>query len=320
VTVYDREEEWFVDGGGGGRRGGRERDGDRFRVGDRFAGGDRFGGGDARYGGGYVRRRADTADVDVEAVEALIEERTMLRRERDFTGADAVRDVLADEYGVTVHDREEEWFVDAGRGGNRGGSRAAPSTEEFGKLGHDYKRELFSYAHFFSHACFPFVTPQVSHLSHPRLPTWHTPALPFVTPQACHLSCALFSWFHVGLEEDGAPLSAADFEPINALLAARLLAKLERRFSEADLLLEELQSLGVAVDDRRKLWRADGVDFKRQDGWTRIEGDGDGETEVDEAQVLDLIGKRGEAKSARNYELADAFCDELREKHAGALS
>lgn len=186
----------------------------------------------------------------------------MLRRERDFTGADAVRDVLADEYGVTVHDREEEWFVDAGRGGNRGGSRAAPSTEEFGKLGHDYKR----------------------------------------------------------LEEDGAPLSAADFEPINALLAARLLAKLERRFSEADLLLEELQSLGVAVDDRRKLWRADGVDFKRQDGWTRIEGDGDGETEVDEAQVLDLIGKRGEAKSARNYELADAFCDELREKHAGALS
>ena len=80
--------------------------------------------------------RSDDAPVDVAAVEALIEERTQLRREHDYDAADAVRDRLKFDFDVTVHDRENEWFVGSGsfgRGGNfapmrggRGGDRGPP--------------------------------------------------------------------------------------------------------------------------------------------------------------------------------------------------
>ena len=46
--------------------------------------------------------------VDVAAVEALIAERTMLRRQRDFDGADGVRDRLTAEHGVTVYDKQSD--------------------------------------------------------------------------------------------------------------------------------------------------------------------------------------------------------------------
>ena len=65
----------------------------------------------------------DDAPVDVAAVEALIEERTQLRREHDYDAADAVRDRLKFDFDVTAHDRENEWFVGSGSFG-RGGLRA----------------------------------------------------------------------------------------------------------------------------------------------------------------------------------------------------
>ena len=89
----------------------------------RQTGGGAYGGSFGRGGGGrkqYVRREGDNADVDVAAVEALIAERTQLRRQRDFSAADLVRDRLTVEYGVTVYDRDSEWFV--GGGFSRGGT------------------------------------------------------------------------------------------------------------------------------------------------------------------------------------------------------
>ena len=78
-------------------------------------------------GSGYRRRQGDVADVDVAAVEALIERRTRLRRAHDYSGADAVRDELTRDFGVTVYDRDNEWFV--GGGFSRGGSGSGVADE-----------------------------------------------------------------------------------------------------------------------------------------------------------------------------------------------
>ena len=78
VTVYDRDNEWFVGGGfsrGGGGEQGRKRPG-----GGRLA--------------DYSRQWNDDAPVDVEAVEALLGERSRMRERRMWDEADAVREQL----------------------------------------------------------------------------------------------------------------------------------------------------------------------------------------------------------------------------------
>ena len=75
VTVYDRDNEWFVGGGFSRGGGGAE-------------------GGEGRPGGGrladYSRQSNDDAPVDVEAVEALLSERSRMRERRMWDEADAV--------------------------------------------------------------------------------------------------------------------------------------------------------------------------------------------------------------------------------------
>lgn len=193
----------------------------------------------------------------------------MLRRSRDFIAADSVRDTLALEFSVTVHDREQEWFVGESFTRQTYKTGAAPRQRpDFGELGHDYSRS----------------------------------------------------------PEDAHPLAADDFEPINGLLASRLEAKMRRAWGEADQFKAQLAELGVAVDDERKMWRADGADFPRA-AWMRIAGDGDdtandasergeggaeGAVPFDDEQVLSLISQRGDAKRDKEYGTADALCAQLR--------
>ena len=89
-----------TNGRGGGRSGGRTFNRQQSRGGYS----DRMGGGGGGRNSPYVRREGDYADVDVAAVERLIEERTQLRREHNFQAADAVRDQLTEEHGVTCWD------------------------------------------------------------------------------------------------------------------------------------------------------------------------------------------------------------------------
>ena len=62
----------------------------------------------------YQREEGDAAPIDVRLVEELLFQRSQLRQDRDFEGADAIYNRLA-RMGVTVYDREMKWFV--GRGG-----------------------------------------------------------------------------------------------------------------------------------------------------------------------------------------------------------
>ena len=88
-------------GGSGGGRGGRGRNFDRQQSGGGYNG---MGGGGGSRNSPYVRREGDYADVDVAAVERLIEERTQLRREHNFQEADALRNQLTEEHGVMCWD------------------------------------------------------------------------------------------------------------------------------------------------------------------------------------------------------------------------
>ena len=61
----------------------------------------------------YCRGRGDTADVDVATVEALVSERSRAKIAAEYDTADAIRDRLRTEFGVSVDDRVREWVVDS---------------------------------------------------------------------------------------------------------------------------------------------------------------------------------------------------------------
>ena len=83
----------------------------------------------------YTRQAGDDTEIDVEEVEKLLMERNFLRRNRDFDGADEVRNQL-NAMGVRVLDRELEWYVMR----KRTSTRPAGAPRDFGPLGHDYTR------------------------------------------------------------------------------------------------------------------------------------------------------------------------------------
>ena len=61
----------------------------------------------------YCRGRGDSADVDVATVEALVAERSRAKLAAEYDTADAIRDRLRNEFGVSVDDRVREWVVDS---------------------------------------------------------------------------------------------------------------------------------------------------------------------------------------------------------------
>ena len=62
----------------------------------------------------YVQRGGSTnPDVDVKAVQELVEERARCKRQKNFFRSDDLTDLLKEEYGVRVDDKRREWsFVE----------------------------------------------------------------------------------------------------------------------------------------------------------------------------------------------------------------
>ena len=78
--------------------------------------------------------RASLSEAESSEVEALLEERDAMRRERDYAAADEIREELRSRFRVIVDDRQKSWWVDDDsssngrrRGGDRGGDRYAQS-------------------------------------------------------------------------------------------------------------------------------------------------------------------------------------------------
>ena len=74
----------------------------------------------------YARARGDSASVDVDTVEGLVAERSQAKIAGEYDTADAIRDRLRNEFGVSVDDRVKEWVVDA----QPAAAPAAPVADE----------------------------------------------------------------------------------------------------------------------------------------------------------------------------------------------
>eukprot|EP01052_Picozoa_sp_SAG31_P024492 SAG31_NODE_2087_length_6484_cov_5.038528_4_plen_556_part_01 len=102
-----------------------------------------FGGGGGGHGHGYQRDPTDGgAQVDLQRVDWLLNERNKFRRVKDFENADKVKEDLY-AMGVRMDDKERTWSYRPGGGGGGfgGGFGGGPSGFGGGGAGHDYRRD-----------------------------------------------------------------------------------------------------------------------------------------------------------------------------------
>ena len=129
-------------------------------------------------------------------------------------------------------------------------------------------------------------------------------------------------------DDGGEPLPPAAAEAVDALLLARVRAKRSRDFDEADRLRGVLRDEHrVFVDDQRRTYAArplvdraapppDGEDrARRRSGFARdADDDGPSLARDDEDRVHRKIAARRDAQLLRDFDLADAIRDELRDE------
>jgi hypothetical protein len=279
------------------------------------------------YGGGYAdghdySRDTTRDDASIPAdkmsvINELLSSRLDARRSRNFDEADAIRETLTNDHGVSVWDKDKTWSTGGGstggggssssrfdpsRGDRRGGSgregrgsggggegrgsgRGRGRVRSFNEYGHDYA--------------------QVSGT--------------IVNPNTCSLS-----------ESE-----------IHDLIKRRMESKFARRFNIADRIEQDLRNAGVNVNDGTKEWRADGQDFfqrgerggggreqrrggDRQD-WDntgpkpprvyRQRGHGNGLTPEQISTISEMVAERSVAKSIVDYDRADEIYAELTAKY-----
>jgi len=242
VTVLDREGVWFV--------------------------GDRMPGAAARMGGvfpaAYTRQEDDTAEVDVEKVQELLASRADLRAQRDWAGADEVRDQLS-RMGIMVLDREAEWFVRNPRKAARGG--APPTPRDFGPLGHDYIKAADDTSEFddeklatingliktrleckmardfaTADATLTTLTEEYGVRVHDGMKTWRGDKIAFKPPG------------YNRSPDDDTPLDEENLAKIVQLVGERATARRLRDYNKADELRAELNAMKIFVDDKERKW------------------------------------------------------------------
>jgi cysteinyl-tRNA synthetase len=118
--------------------------------------------------------------------------------------------------------------------------------------------------------------------------------------------------------EAGPPTTVLSEKEIHQLLAERLKFRVLRDFVNADRIKEELADQGVFVDDRNKLWRADGIEFEndgylgksrdfgpRGHDYTLAPDAGPNTGNLPENLIHELLKERLQAKMARDFVRAD---------------
>ena len=78
-------------------------------------------------------------EVDQETIQALVNERTVVKKARNFQEADDIREDLAERFDVSINDKIKEWSVGGSFGGRAGGeyvlsSSSAPVDENDMKI------------------------------------------------------------------------------------------------------------------------------------------------------------------------------------------
>ena len=262
---------------------------------------------------GYMRDSSrDNSNVDVAAVEALIVERSRARQTGDFDRADAAKERLLSDHGVQIWDRDRVWRSGcsaSGSGMQRPGGRfgGGGNMRDSGRGGDRRGRSMDSV----------------------RTPRDFGP-----------------KGHDYVMADDAGPIAADLSEgEIDKRIAERLQYKLSRNYDEADRIQNDLNSQGVYIIDRLKVWRADGKPFGDNDsagrGGMRDGGRGGDRREssrgpprerdfgtkghdyamaedagpiaadLSEADIDELLAERLQYKFSRNYDEADRIKDEL---------
>jgi len=261
----------------------------------------------------YVRTHSDTSDVDLATVEELLRQRAKCREQRDWQGADALRDELRDAHRVSVSDRELEWFVVDNKDPRiyrRSPDCKFPIDESHVEALLLKRAELRAARDFKGADEIRDQLKALSVVADDRRLQWFVNLRK--TPRGRRGADANFGPLghdYSQADDDEGSLDEDAIRTVNQLLALRLSAKLERRFDEADEVFNQLAELGVSVHDGFKRWRSDGKDFGSE-VYTRI-----GPLHPDEEEVLRLIEERGLARKAREYETADKLADHLYREH-----
>jgi len=285
-----------------------------------------------RAGGGYEYERHpnDTAEVDVAAVEALIQERNDARKNSDFSKADAILDTLKNEHRVFVFDRHSRWRV--WRQSDHGYQR-----HNYGETGHNYQRELLEEEAGADPLPAEKVT-VINDLLAARLQAKCSrdfDKADEIRDQLIALGVSINennrSWKYKDhgplghnyerAEDDESDLDEEKLARINNLLRDRLQAKLRKQFDVSDERLEELTTMGVVVSEKPRGWRADGKPFRTH---FRVEGDGDDDADLiaalDEEAILAGIAERSLLRRDGDYEAADAIQEDLKNKYSVILN
>jgi hypothetical protein len=117
-------------------------------------------------------------------------------------------------------------------------------------------------------------------------------------------------WKQFGDKIDPAlcPLSKSE---IISLIVERNKARRSRNFELADSFLKKLHYNNVYLDDKKKLWRADGESFQQVPQY-RKDPNSKPISDRDEAYIQIKVQERAQAKFARKFNVADDILDELR--------
>ena len=255
---------------------------------------------------GWTRGEDSGDNVDVAAVEQLIQDRNDARRERDFFTADSIRDQLR-EMGVSLWDRDQVWTT----GGKPPPRRDRP--EQPNNFYRSTQRRAARYE--------PPGRYDEDYGFDGRVGRYAEPGDRRRGNRPGQDTKQLTRWNEWGHDYDRADddasttLDGGALLKVNEILRTRLRAKFDRQYERADELLDELNNeFGVDVNDGFKQWRADGQPFIR-----RHKRVGRTDLRVDTATVEELIMRRQDARRDRDYRTADDILAELLETHGVVL-
>lgn len=103
-------------------------------------------------------------------------------------------------------------------------------------------------------------------------------------------------------------------DQIHAAISKRLQCKRKREFDAADKILAGLNEGGVYVHDKRKEWRADGLNHFGRSGYTRRGGTYGLSDEAIRA-VSQMVEDRSYAKKRKEFHISDELAEKLKTKY-----
>jgi cysteinyl-tRNA synthetase len=261
----------------------------------------------------------DVEGSDDEIVDALVMKRFEFKITSEYEKADAIREGLRTKFNVLIDDRLKEWSVGGDFGeehnkqremaekfSNRGYIKSTsslplePEVEDEIQVMIDERVEAKKDRDFnTADDIREELTQQFDVMVNDKMKLWSVGGAFDEIP-------GFGKERKVWTRRGGGNLSDEDLDKINKLLGDRIKAKKNRDYDTADGIREHLNNaFAVVVDDKANEWRIDTVDY--------IQGGTAVLPEKDVEHITAKLAERHGYKVSRDYDMADAIRDELRE-------